>query len=85
MEKCILFVDDEPNILKGLQRSLRPLGPLWDMEFAEGAPKAPEPVKSAHQYLSKLCEKETLIAAITRSCALGDHHEHLNTLDGRDL
>ena len=40
MKKNILFVDDEPNILKGLQRSLRPLRTFWDMEFAEGAKNA---------------------------------------------
>ena len=123
MKKNILFVDDEPNILKGLQRSLRPLRTFWDMEFAEGAKNAlallerqafdvivsdmrmPEmdgaellkivqkkyptmvriilsghsdqemamkSLKAAHQYLSKPCEKDVLIIAIARACALRD-------------
>lgn len=29
----VLFVDDEPNILSGLRRILRPLRNEWDMEF----------------------------------------------------
>ena len=37
MKQRILFVDDEPNILRGLQRSLRPLRNLWEMTFVEGA------------------------------------------------
>lgn len=123
MGKKILFVDDEPNILKGLQRSLRPLRKYWDMMFSLGAENALEllekqsfdvivtdmrmpdmdgaqllkkvqlkypmmvriilsghsdremvmkSVKSAHQYLSKPCEKKVLVDAITRSCALHD-------------
>jgi HD-like signal output (HDOD) protein len=32
--KNILFVDDEPMILQGLQRMLRPQSKLWDMSFA---------------------------------------------------
>lgn len=40
MKKRILFVDDEPNILKGLQRSLRPMRNAWDMVFAEGGENA---------------------------------------------
>ena len=123
MKKRILFVDDEPNILKGLQRSLRPLRKYWDMTFSETGNNAlkllekksfdvivtdmrmPEmdgarllkivqdkypmmvriilsghsdqemilkTVKSAHQYLSKPCEKKVLIEAITRSCSLRD-------------
>lgn len=136
MKKNILFVDDELNILKGLQRSLRPLRPLWDMEFAEGAQNAlrllehqvfdvivsdmrmPEmdgadllkivqekyptmvriilsghsdqeitlqSIKTAHQYLSKPCEKEVLVTAITRSCTLRDHldDQRLRDLLGR--
>ncbi len=121
MKQRILFVDDEPNILKGLQRSLRPLRKRWDMSFVESGKAAlkklegtafdviisdmrmPEmdgaqllqavqerypmmvriilsghsdqelimkSVKSAHQYLSKPCEKETLINAVNRACSL---------------
>lgn len=35
MKKSILFVDDEPMILQGLQRMLRPLRHEWDMDFVE--------------------------------------------------
>ena len=33
MKKRILFVDDEPNVLQGLQRILRPLRDEWEMTF----------------------------------------------------
>ena len=33
MKKRILFVDDEPNVLRGLSRMLRPLRSEWDMNF----------------------------------------------------
>lgn len=36
MTKRLLFVDDEPNVLSGLRRLLRPLSDEWDMSFAEG-------------------------------------------------
>ncbi|MFW6055270.1 MAG: response regulator, partial [Thermodesulfobacteriota bacterium] len=42
MKKSILFVDDEPNILKGLQRMLRSMRREWDMRFAESGPEALE-------------------------------------------
>ena len=38
--KKVLFVDDEPNILQGLRRMLRPLRKEWRMFFAEGAMEA---------------------------------------------
>lgn len=38
--KTIVFVDDEPNILKGLQRLLRPMRHEWDMHFACGGREA---------------------------------------------
>ena len=123
MKRQILFVDDEPNILKGLQRSLRPLRKDWDMAFAQGGENALDllekqsfdvivsdmrmpqmdgpkllqlvqdkypmmvriilsghsdremimkSVKSAHQYLSKPCEKDLLVSTITRACSLQD-------------
>lgn len=123
MKRRILFVDDEPNILKGLQRSLRPMRKTWDMAFVDGGHAALErlgqepfdvivsdmrmpqmdgaqlllavqekypmvvriilsghsdqemimkSVKSAHQYLSKPCEKETLISAVNQACSLRD-------------
>lgn len=36
----ILFVDDEPNILDGLKRMLRPLRHEWDMFFAKNGGEA---------------------------------------------
>jgi HD-like signal output (HDOD) protein len=40
MRKRILFVDDEPLILQGLQRMLRPMRDEWDMVFVDGGEKA---------------------------------------------
>ncbi len=40
MAKRILFVDDEPMVLTGLQRSLRPMRAEWEMAFAAGADQA---------------------------------------------
>ncbi len=34
MKTRILFVDDEPNLLHGLQRILRPMRQQWEMHFA---------------------------------------------------
>lgn len=34
MKTRILFVDDEPNLLNGLQRLLRPMRQQWEMHFA---------------------------------------------------
>jgi len=31
--KALLFVDDEPRVLQGLQRQLRPMRQEWDMQF----------------------------------------------------
>ena len=36
----LLFVDDEPKILDGLRRSLRPFRHEWTPEFANGAAEA---------------------------------------------
>lgn len=38
--KNILFVDDEPKVLQGLQRQLRPLRHEWEMNFVESGAKA---------------------------------------------
>jgi HD-like signal output (HDOD) protein len=38
--KRILFVDDEPRILEGLQRMLRPCRKQWDMTFANSGSEA---------------------------------------------
>jgi putative nucleotidyltransferase with HDIG domain len=40
MKKRILFVDDEPMILKGIQRTLRKMRDVWDMTFASSAAEA---------------------------------------------
>ncbi|MCW3059286.1 MAG: hypothetical protein JWQ02_1107 [Capsulimonas sp.] len=40
MKREILFVDDEPNVLQGLQRMLRPLRDVWSVQFAEGGAAA---------------------------------------------
>lgn len=40
MKKHILFVDDEPNILQGLQRMLQPLHDEWDMTFVQSGADA---------------------------------------------
>ncbi|MBN2162790.1 MAG: HDOD domain-containing protein [Pontiellaceae bacterium] len=39
-QKSILFVDDEPNILQGLQRSLRKHRKEWDLHFANSGEEA---------------------------------------------
>ena len=39
-KKSVLFVDDEPRILDGLRRMLRPLRHQWDMAFAGSGPEA---------------------------------------------
>lgn len=44
--KRILFVDDEPRILEGLQRLLRPQRQQWDMVFACGGPAALDQLQS---------------------------------------
>ncbi len=36
----VLFVDDDPNILQGLQRLLRPMRHEWDMSFSIGPREA---------------------------------------------
>lgn len=38
----VLFVDDDPLILQGLQRMLRPMRNDWTMSFVESGPKALE-------------------------------------------
>jgi len=44
MLKRILFVDDEPLVLAGLQRSLRSMRKEWDMVFANGGPEGLEAI-----------------------------------------
>ena len=38
--KTLLFVDDEPRLLQGLQRLLRPMRHEWDMNFVESGAQA---------------------------------------------
>jgi HD-like signal output (HDOD) protein/CheY-like chemotaxis protein len=40
MTRRILFVDDEPNVLQGLQRMLRQMGSEWEMVFADSGASA---------------------------------------------
>lgn len=40
--KRVLFVDDEPRVLEGLQRMLRPMRHEWELAFAEGGVAALE-------------------------------------------
>ena len=40
LKKRILFVDDEPMVLRGLQRTLRKMREAWDMAFASSAQEA---------------------------------------------
>ncbi len=40
--KTLLFVDDEPKVLQGLQRQLRPMREDWDMHFVDGGRQALE-------------------------------------------
>ena len=123
MSRRILFVDDEPRVIRGLRRMLGALEESWVMEFAESGQEAleylntqtcdvvvsdfrmpgmnghelltkvkeqhPEIIRmllsgqtdetnslrsvgSAHQYLAKPCDPETLREAITRAFILGD-------------
>ena len=44
--KKILFVDDETNLLAGLQRMLRSMRSEWQMAFAPGAHEALEILRS---------------------------------------
>jgi HD-like signal output (HDOD) protein len=48
MKKSILFVDDEPNVLEGLQRLLRSKREEWDMAFIGGGAQALALVKTRH-------------------------------------
>ena len=121
MKRRILFVDDEPMVLSGLQRMLRPMREQWEMEFASGGPEAlsildkcpfdavvsdmrmpvmngaqllkevarrrPQTVRfilsgqadqelilqcvgTAHQFLSKPCDPDTLKTAVGRTFAV---------------
>ena len=47
-KKQILFVDDEPRILQGLQRMLRGMRQEWEMMFAESGQKALDMMTQHH-------------------------------------
>jgi HD-like signal output (HDOD) protein/CheY-like chemotaxis protein len=47
MSKRILFVDDEPMLLSGLERTLHSMRKEWEMEFALGGRKALEALARA--------------------------------------
>ncbi|MFQ5533560.1 MAG: HDOD domain-containing protein [Sphingomonadales bacterium] len=40
MKKRIIFVDDEPNVLRGLRRNLRKMRDSWDLSFANSGQEA---------------------------------------------
>ena len=40
VKKQVLFVDDEPNVLQGLQRMLHPLRNEWQMTFVQSGAEA---------------------------------------------
>lgn len=40
MTRRLLFVDDEPNLLMGLERMLRPMRAVWEMEFVSSGDEA---------------------------------------------
>jgi len=48
MKHRILFVDDEPNVLKELQQSLRNMRSEWDMKFVQDGPEAIEVLEAEH-------------------------------------
>jgi HD-like signal output (HDOD) protein len=119
--KHILFVDDEPMVLDGLRRMLRPMRYEWQMDFVGSGDSAlkhlalnscdvlisdmrmpgmngaqllnevklnypqvirvalsghaeieliMQSVRSAHQYLAKPCDADTIKSTIVRACAL---------------
>ena len=45
-KRCILFVDDEPMVLKGLQRTLRKMRDAWVMTFTSSSKEALEFLES---------------------------------------
>jgi len=48
IKQQILFVDDEPMLLQGLQRLLRPFRMEWDTAFVEGGKEALELMATRH-------------------------------------
>ena len=119
--KKVLFVDDEPNVLQGLRRMLRPMQSEWDMQFVDSPNAAMEHIRAdsfdvvvtdmrmpgmdgaqlldqvrkadpriariilsgqtgleaavrsagtAHQFLAKPCDADTLKDTVQRTCQL---------------
>lgn len=78
--KTILFVDDEPNILRGLRRMLHPLKRQWTMSFAESGAQALDimaknaiqvlvtdlrmPGMGGHELLKEVCRRHPQIIRI---------------------
>ena len=53
--KRILFVDDDPLLLAGLQNVLRRDRKRWDMTFTLGGEAAVEPYRLKHETACDLC------------------------------
>lgn len=47
-KRSILFVDDEPRVLSGLERMLRPMRHVWTMSFAQSGREALDLLKERH-------------------------------------
>ena len=65
-KRRILFVDDEPMVLKGLQRSLRKMRAEWEMRFLTSSKKALE-ILSAEPIDVIVSTYVTFMKAVRRS------------------
>ena len=54
MKQRILFVDDEPNVLSGMQRMLRSMRGEWEMCFCESGAKALEEMERLFKPFSQI-------------------------------
>jgi len=63
MKKRIIFVDDEPNFLDGLRRTLRDYSELWDMSF----------VSDPYDALSQICKTgfDAIVVDVNMPCMDG--------------
>ncbi len=48
MKRALLFVDDEPNVIRGLKRMLRVMRDKWDMHFATSGIEALQLLNKVH-------------------------------------